>query len=346
MLYKSGSVGMAGCCVGSDTQNCGWARSCVDYSAFKSGGCGGNCMMNSFVRKCTDAFSPYCVSFTYPSDSIADYGCAPSAVGSVYTVRQRATDDFSATTTITLSTLSGKAVTGFDASTAGGSQPTNDPYYDTPTHTAKKIAVGLIVVIVAVILVVIFVIVIGVIFCLKKKKKQQQIAANAQAVAAAQANRPQSVYPTQQPPMQQTQQPGGFVPPMPSQTPQPSNNGYFAPPGQNEQKPTGLTSAYEYPQTPISNPSTPAPAYSQPYGPPSGPPPVPSMPGQQNTQPYYSPPAGGVHEVGGGDVSRPSPQQGASPIIQPQAQNFGPAEVHATSAPSNNGPVFEMGSGR
>ncbi|KAH7390682.1 hypothetical protein BKA66DRAFT_568618 [Pyrenochaeta sp. MPI-SDFR-AT-0127] len=363
MLYKSLGVGMAGCCEGSDTQTCGWSNRCVDYKAFAAGDCGSNCISNNFIWKCTNSLQPYCVTWTYPSDGLADFGCASTSSNTIYTVLQRATDNVGDTTSMSLPTVSGNAVTGYKETTTGGNtQPTNGYTGGSGSTTGtsrrtKKIAIGLIVGIVIVILFVIFAIIVGVIFFLKKKKKQQQLAANAQVVAAAQANRPQSMFPPQQAPMQMQQpmqggfvpppnpQQGGFVPPMSPQSPQPTLNGYFPPPGQNEQKYDPHVSVHEYGASPISNPPTPAPAYSQPHGKPVAPP----MPANPNVQAYYHTPADGAHEVDAIGVSRPPPQGYVPPVAPYQNPVVGAHEVDASSmphAPQQSGPVYEMGHGK
>lgn len=383
MLYKSASVRMAGCCAPGDTQNCGWADACVDQSQFLAGNCGNNCLDNDFVRKCTRAAAPYCVTWTYPSDGVADYGCAATSVNTIYTVLQRATDSLSATTRMSLPTLSGNAVT-FDlietqavtgTTTGGYTVPTNIPTggggstggstgTSTSTKRVRKVAIGLIVGIVIAALAVIFFIVIGVCLCLKKKKKQKQLAANAQVVAAAQANRPQSQFPPgpQQPQMQMQPQQGGFIPgPGPQQTgyapvagslsPQSPQQGagYFAPP--HEQKYDPHASVTEYAMTPISAPSTPAPQYAQPHGngntnAPPPPPPPGTMPHQQDIRPHYYNPADG-----GPQQQQPPPlsPQTASPVAQYSQPHVGAHEVDAISvphAPQTSGPVYEMGSGK
>jgi hypothetical protein len=266
----------------------------------------------------------------------------------VFTVRQTATDDVGDTTSTRLPTVAAAAVT-FPAESG-----------NTTTHkTAKKLAIGAIIGIVIAVLFLFFFVIIGVVMLMKKKKKQKQLAANALLVANSQANRPESQYqPPPQPPMQQ-----GPPPPMPSQSPQPTVNGYFAPPTQQEEKYNGHTSVQAYAMTPISNPSTPAPAYAQPYVHPNGPP----MPQQHNG--VYQPPANGAHEVASpvlqqhGEQYQP-PTSGAhevpSPIVSlpPQQQhvvssnqqysssNTYAHEVDALSvphAPGNTGPVYEMG---
>ncbi|KAH8727891.1 hypothetical protein GQ44DRAFT_769951 [Phaeosphaeriaceae sp. PMI808] len=334
MLYKSGAVGMAGCCLGSDTQECGWSNSCVDYSKFAAGSCGSSCLLNTFIRKCTNIAAPYCVTWTYPVEGIADYGCESTSVNTVYTVRSTASNALGVTTSTRLPTVAAAAV----------SIPTGSSRNGGSTRTTKKITVGAIIGIVVAVLVLLFFVIIGVVMFLKKKKKQQQLAANTQAVAAAQANRPQSQYQPPPPPQMQQgpppQQPyQGMPPPMPPQSPQPPMNGYFPPPVQQEQKYNGHTSVHEYAMSPISNPSTPAPAYSQPFAPPN----VPPMPQQHTGQ--YQPPANGAHEVGSAGVSQPPQQYMVSPLQQ-ATPSFGAQEVHANStphAPGRSGPVYEMG---
>jgi cbb3-type cytochrome oxidase subunit 3 len=345
MLYKSAALGMAGCCEGRDTQNCGWARGCIDYSRFAAGDCGTSCLSDTFVRKCTSAAAPYCVTWTYLADGIADYGCDSTSTNTIFTVRQTATDGAGDTTSTRLPTVAAAAVT-----IPAGSGNT------TTRKTAKKLAIGAIIGIVVAVLFLFFFVIVGVFMLMKKRKKQKQIAANALLVANSQANRPQSQYqPPPQPPMQQ-----GPPPPMPSQSPQPTVNGYFAPPVQHEEKFNGNTSVQAYAMTPISNPSTPAPAYAQPYAHPNGPP----MPQQHNSQyqtptqevvspllqqhgHQYQPPSNGAHEVASPIVSQPPQQQHVvSSSQQYSHSNTYAHEVDAISvphAPGKTGPVYEMG---
>ncbi|KAF2796575.1 hypothetical protein K505DRAFT_415632 [Melanomma pulvis-pyrius CBS 109.77] len=340
MLYTSSTVGMAGCCDGSDTQVCGWAESCIDYESYSAGGCNGNCELNDFIRKCSNIASPYCVTWTYPSDGVADYGCASDSFSTIQTVLQSASDTAnSLTTSMSLPTLSGNAVTGIDGSSTDtdtdtafatettdggifGTATETDSFFAVPTiapvsgggskkkATAKKVSISLIIGIVVGVLFLLFIIAALVIFLCVKKKKQRQLAANQQAIAAAQASRPQSQYPQQ---MQQQQQP-----PMPHQTPQPQYDGYFKPAGQQPPPQSPYTNPSEphkfNPQTqvheyPVSNPPTPAPPYVQPYY--AAGPNAPPMPMREPTP--------GTHEV--------------DAISVPQA-------------PGQQGPVYEMGQGR
>lgn len=325
MLYKSAALGMAGCCAGRDTQNCGWASSCIDKKYYDAGNCGTNCKLNTFIRKCTDAIAPYCVTWTYPGNGIADYGCESTSSNTVFNVRQTATDSRGDTTSTSLPTVAAAGIT-FSTSTSN----------TTTYRTVKKLAIGTIVGIVIAVLALIFFAVVGVCVLLKKRKKAKQLAQNAQIVATAQANRPQSQFNpgAPPPPQQQMQQP----PPMPAQSPQPPLNGYFPPPSQQDQK-YGHTSVNvnEYAMTPISNPSTPAPAYAQPYVYQNqNAPPMPQQQGQ------YQPPANGAHEV-----ASPVQQQGgfANANTYPTA-NRQAHEVDAISVPQGSGngkPVYEMG---
>lgn len=144
--------------------------------------------------------------------------------------------------------------------------------------------------------------------------------------------------------MQQPTQ-GGFAPSMPPQSPQPTISSYFPAPGQNEQKYNPHTSVHEYAVTPVSNPPTPAPAYSQPFGTPV----VPPMPNQPSVQSQYHTPADGAHEVDAIGAARPPPQQVAPPSGRYQSPAIGAHEVDAISVPrppQQAGPVFEMGQGR
>lgn len=342
MLYTSASIGMAGCCDGSDYQSCGWATTCMDYDTYwSSSSCDSDCESNTFIRKCSGYAQPYCVTWTYPGDNVKDFGCAASSSYLIETVLQSATDDYysSFTTSMTLPTISGDAV-AFDLSTADGTTAT-DTYSDIfdATETSdifeestslpsggggsrkKKAKVSISVIIGAVVggLVLLFFIGAIVIFICVKQKKKKQLANNQQAIAAAQANHPQPQF---QQPMQQ-QQPG-FAP-MPPQTPPPMNE-YFKPgmapspqPGYAPPMDQKHGQVNEYPiQTPVSNPTTPAPAYIQPYyAAPGTPPPMPAQ--------------------------SPAPYQNRGPTP-------GAHEVDAISAPQNNqgqgGQVYEIGGGR
>lgn len=347
MLYKSAAPGMAGCCAGRDNQNCDWASSCIDRNQYSSSKCGASCLLNTFIRKCTGALEPYCVSMTYPGEGVADFACDSTSRNTVYTVRQTATDGVGDTTSTRLPTVAAGAVT----------LPTGSSSSSTSRKTAKKLAVGVIVGIVIAVLFLLFFVIIGIVMFLKKKKKSKQLANNAQIVATAQANRPQSQF-QPQPPQPQMYQ--GQQPPMPTQSPQPPVNGYFPPPNQQEQK-YGHTSVHEYAMTPISNPSTPAPAYAQPHMAPNAPP----MP-QQHTGNYqppnngaheapspvqymgqYQPPTNGAHEVASPQLAQQQ-QFIASPAQQYSSPNVGAHEMGASSVPHAPGnatgrPVYEMG---
>lgn len=303
---------MAGCCDGTNTQDCGWATSCVDAAAYRASSCGSSCVLNTLIRKCTQTTAPHCITFSYPSDNILYYGCDADSDSVISSVLQHATDGVGGTTSMALPTVAANPILtdSNDNSTYG---------------RTKKLAIGLIVGIVIVVLFVIFCITIGILFLLKKKKKQRQIAATAQAVAAVQATRPDTQFPPPQqthqyPPQQQLQQqlhaqtqsyqPSLFQPPTDHQATAPS---YF-PPGPHEKKPGGQTTVHEYALTPvsppisppISSPSTPAPVYAQPHS-------VPPMPMMHRysahvvaqevdavSMPHAPTQNGVVHEIGAG----------------------------------------------
>jgi hypothetical protein len=105
--------------------------------------------------------------------------------------------------------------------------------------------------------------------------------------------------------------------------PQPGYQGYFVP--HQDQKINPQTQVHEYgAQSPISNPSTPAPAYVAPYYADANAPPMPT----QSPGPYGArEPTPGTHEVDAISAARP-----------PQAQSPAP--------PAPQGPVFEMGQGK
>ncbi|KAL5120784.1 hypothetical protein ACEQ8H_001265 [Pleosporales sp. CAS-2024a] len=338
MLYKSAGLGMAGCCSGSDTRNCGWASACADTNSIIAGNCGNNCLANPLIRKCTNALAPYCVTWTYPSDSLYDFGCDSTSALVVFTVQETASDIFSGSTSIQLRTV-----------TAGAATSPNPTYTYNPSSdggvsgngTVKKIAVGVIVGIVIAALAIIFFVGIAVCMCMKRKKKQKQMAANAQLVANVQATRPDSQFPPQ---MQQAQSP------MPPQSPPPANHGHVAPPTSQEQKYNGYTTVHEYNTlTPISNPTTPAPN-------------VPPLPQQQG---HYQPPAHGAHEVPSPisqqstGVYQPPTMTGAHEVPSPPPPPPSVSPVHPYSTPPPAGahevdagstqhapskPVYEMGS--
>ncbi|KAF9695306.1 hypothetical protein EKO04_006799 [Ascochyta lentis] len=300
MLYTSAASGMAGCCDGTNTVDCGWASSCIDAKAYRSEGCGSDCLLNSFIRKCTATTAPYCVTWSYANNAVRDYGCAANSDSSVSTIFETATDNFGATTSISLPTIAANAV--------GTDVPSGRT-----RKTAKKIAIGLIVGIVVAVLFVLFCIVIGVVFCIKKKKKQRQIAESTQAMAAVHAARPQSQFPPpqqpyqylppqqQQAPMQtQMQQTSPYHPSLNPQSPAPATTSYFAH-GTHEEKPNTHATVYEHNMTPISSPSTPAPVYTQPH---SVPPPMPVPVVSQYQAPTEA------HEVDAGSVPHAPNQAG------------------------------------
>ena len=267
---------MAGCCASSDTQNCGWAKSCVNYDAYTKKSCDADCETNTFIWKCSNSATPYCVTWTYPDVGVADYACATFNSG-ILTVLQTAEDDISRYWK-TLSTLSGDAVTGFDEAASSsvesdatsdvflertttnpdGSDMTEEPSSPVPKATKKKSTpVGVIAGAVVGGLVVLFLIGAAMIFFCVKQRKKKQLANNQNIMAAQQASQPppQSEY---KPPVQQQYAP----PPVATQTlPQ---NGYYA---TNDQKHNYQAQVQEQVlQSPvISHPPTPAPAYVQPY---------------------------------------------------------------------------------
>lgn len=372
MLYTSGLTGMAGCCSGSDTEDCGWYSRCVASSAYAAGVCGPECQANDYVRKCTAASAPFCVTSTYPGNQVADYGCDASSTNTVYTVLQRATDSAGRSTSISLPTVSGSAITGIRtasrtgvvsasrtsryAATGGSSFGEGSDSSGARRKAVRTVAVGLIVGVVAAALTVVFFIVICICMCVKKKKKQRKLAADAQSVAAMQANRPQSMYPG--PPSQQQYQPlqqgpppmlqGVYMAPVAPQSPPPPASGYFAPPGQDDQKYNPHHSVHEYAVSAISNPASPAPGTVQP-GSIQG---VPSpMLSQTSMHAQYPSPVNGAHEADSTGIGRPpAPLQPEVPHGRQDANaGVGAHEVDAGSVPpvpANGKPVYEMGEGK
>lgn len=310
MLYTEGA-GMAGCCDSTNTIDCGWASSCIDAAAYRTSGCGSNCLLNTLIRKCTDSTLPYCATWTFPSGGVLGYGCVDYSDTSIATLLQQATDDFGGTTTMTLAT-------------AAANPAITDTANSKVRKTAKKLAIGVIVGIVVVALFVICCIAVGIIFCLKRKRKQREIAASAQAMAAVQATRPQSQfqppppqqayqYPVphqqqQQAPQMHMQQPSLFNPPVGPQSPVMNAPSYF-PHGQQEDKPGAYMSVQEYAVSPpVSSPPTPAPVYARPQS--VSPPPMPVVSQYQMethahevdavSVPHVPGQGGPVHEIGNG----------------------------------------------
>ena len=326
---------MAGCCSAGDTQNCGWAKSCVPYDAYTKKSCDSDCILDPFVWKCSKSATPYCITWTYPGVGVADYACGTINSG-VLTVLQTAEDEVSYYWK-TLSTLSGNAVTGWgdsssvvkvttessdiisDPSSADGSDATDSP---TPRPQEKKSTpVGAIVGGVVGGLAALFLIGAAIIFFCVKQRKKKQLANNQNIIAAQQTHQPppQSEF---KPPMQQQ-----YAPPAGVHSP-PPQNGYFAAPAQDQK--IGYQVQEQSLQSPvISSPSSPAPAYVQPYY--GGSPNAPPIPHEEAAQ--YPPPAReatpGTYEV---DAI-------SSHLTSPASQ-----ETHARPVQPSN--VYEMGGGR
>lgn len=281
MLYTTSSSGMAGCCDGTDTINCGWASSCIDARAYASSACDSDCLADSFIRKCTASTAPYCVTWSYPSNDIYDYGCAGNSDSSVSTVFQAATDAFGVTTSMALPTVAAEAV-GTDVSTH---------------KTAKKLAIGIIVGIVIVVLFVLFCVAIGVLFCVKKKRKARQIAASSAAMSAVQTTRPQRQYSAPA----QSQQAYPYSPP-----PQHQHQHHQSPIHPvHEEKPIPTALVHEYTTPSISSPSSPVPVYTQPHG----------VPHSVPVVSRYEAPAA-VHEVDAVSVARGSGAGGGGLVCE------------------------------
>lgn len=282
---------MAGCCDSSDTQNCNWVNSCVNYDAWTKKSCDAACQSNTFVRKCTNVASPYCVTWTYPSDGVADYGCADYNSG-VVTVEQESTNLIvESSYWITLPTLSGDAVTGWDGEVSSSydipqsSDPSGPDATDVPFGTSsnpkpkpakKKTSVGLIAGAAAGGLVVLGLLGAAIIFFCVKRRKAKQLANNQAIIAAQQAQ--------SQPPPPQTQTHQEYKPPLqsapPVQSPQLQQPGYFAPQPQDQKvnyHPQVTVQEQGLQSPAVSSPPTPAPPYIQPYyaAPNAGMPPLP-----------------------------------------------------------------------
>jgi hypothetical protein len=193
-LYKSAASSMAGCCDGDDTANCGWVNSCVDYTRYAGGSCGTSCLQDPFVMKCTNLANPYCVKYTYPGQSVSDFGCDSTSIFGALTIRQTASGGLGSTkvASTSLSTLTAGldaavttdnsyTYTGGSGGTSGGTTTYNS---DTYTTGKKKLAIGAIIGIVIAVLAIGFFVIIGIVMCLKKKKKQKQIDANARPTRA------------------------------------------------------------------------------------------------------------------------------------------------------------------
>ncbi|KAF2273991.1 uncharacterized protein EI97DRAFT_141378 [Westerdykella ornata] len=322
---------MAGCCDGSDHQACGWASSCVDYDQYySSSACDADCRLNTFVRKCTRAAAPYCVTWTYASNDVKDFGCVETSSRSVETIYYSASDDlFSSFTSVSLLTLSEDDVVTDSALTSVSSDLldfTSDLSdilaFTTESDSAQetdpvaiggggggggkrkkksKVSTGAIVG--AAIAGIAFLFAVGSIilfFCLKAKRKRQPVenpAVGANAVApppAAQFN-PQMGEQGQVPPM--------MPPPGPPQSP-PPQHGYFSPGAPPPPAPYDQKVAYTYEQpvqSPAPSPPPPAPAYVAPYyAPTNGVPPTPTPTQSPDPVVTRDPPTGTVYEMGGG----------------------------------------------
>jgi hypothetical protein len=328
MLLTDVSPGMAGCCTNFDFQNCGYVNSCMDYSTMMSGACDSACMANSFIKKCTDSFTPYCVSWTYISDNVQDYGCGTEAFSTFETLQQDVTDSSNfITTSLSLPYVGQNIVTGYEstATAAAGSRTTRtskasttssdtaQSAKSTSTNSKKtKVPVGLIAGVAGGVFILILAISGLVIFLCLRRKHKRTAAANATALAAASASRPQSQYypPNNGQPMQQNNM-------LPLPMPQQSQEGYsyFGQPNQPyspDMKFGAQTQVYG--SSPISAPQTPAPAYQTPA--------------------YQAPGVGGYAPV-------LTASQGPPP--RPRA-----VEVDATCRPhlATGGPIHEIGVGR
>ncbi|OCK83713.1 hypothetical protein K432DRAFT_432699 [Lepidopterella palustris CBS 459.81] len=331
MLYTDAVPGMAGCCTAPDYQDCGWVNSCVDYSSYHSGSCGSACMRNTFVKKCTDPISQYCVSWTYLNGNVQDYGCGLDGASTWETVLQDITDAYDyITTSLYLPTVADNLVTGWETTATTGvpsrasaraSATSSAISSATESTTSDAKATGIAVGVIAGIAVGVFIIfgaIAGlIIFCCMKRKQKKRKVANDAALAAAAASRPQSQYYAPQNPG-----PPPPPPPVPGQQQQPPKQGYeyFSQPTQpynSETKYNPQAQPYAV-GSPISNPPTPAPAYQNPY-----------------PTPYTQVPL---------PTASPGPEQMG---VRPSAQ--GAVEVPAISVPQPQnrlGPVYEMGEGK
>lgn len=339
---------MAGCCVGSDTQDCGWTYNCIDLQQLPTFCNSEECLNNPFIRRCTESASPYCVSWTYPGYGITDYGCDSTSALEPVTLLALGTDGLGNSTTLALPELSGtdvrlqttdtspdvSSVAVSSTSSSGRSSPTpiNDQTDDPP---AKKTNIGLIVGVVVGVLALIIILVVGVFCFMKKKKKQRQLANNPGPVNYQQPPPPMQQQP-QQPHqgayMNDAQKQGGYAAVSPIQPPHspPPQSGYMSPTFPQDQKFDGRTSVAEYGD---------APQYNQVYANQGSPP---MQHGEIHPQ-YYSPGKGGQAAVS------PPLQQGMSPPTQYAYMHEGAHEVDTISsahAPQGSGPVYEMGSNK
>lgn len=289
----------------------------MDYSTLMSGGCDSACMRNTFIKKCTDTLAPYCVSWTYPSDNVQDYGCGTDPVSTFETVLKDITDAYDfITTSLSLPYVADSLVTGWESTPAASITATGKPRTTSAAASSKSsgfhVTVGLIAGIAAAAFIIILAIAGLILFCCMRSRQKKQQAANNAALAVAAASRPQSQYYGNQPMQQQSMAP----PPVPTQQPQQQGYECFNKP--NETKINPQVHAYTV-SSPISSPPTPAPAYQTPF-------PVPNA--------AYPPLP----------TASPAPEHGMRP---PTA---GAVEVQAVSVPhtpgGGQGPVYEMGSGR
>ncbi|KAF2495590.1 hypothetical protein BU16DRAFT_539522 [Lophium mytilinum] len=334
MLLTDVLPGMAGCCSDFDFQDCGYVNTCIDYSSMMGSGCNSDCMSNTFIKKCTDTISPYCVSWTYISDNVQDYGCGTESFSVFETLQQDVTDaaDF-ITTSLSLPYVGANIVTGYQSTasadavtitkTAKVSQTASDTtdttdLFSTATAAAStsskttKVSVGLIAGVAGGVFFLLLAIAGFIIFLCLRRKQKRAAASNAAALAAATASRPQSQYypnngrpQSQYQPMQQTP---NLAPPMPTA---PEGYTYFGQPNQPYNPESKFATQTV---SPVSAPQTPAPAYAAPVE-------------------FQTPGVGGYATL---------------PTASPGPLPLGVVEVDATSRPhlaQGGGPIYELGGG-
>ncbi|KAF1979616.1 hypothetical protein BU23DRAFT_548827 [Bimuria novae-zelandiae CBS 107.79] len=324
-LYTASNIGMAGCCSGGDTQNCGWGKSCVNYDAYTKKSCDTDCELNPFIWKCSKAATPYCVTWTYPDAGVADYACATYNSG-ILTVLQTATDETSVYWK-TLETFSGDAVTGWDDTatsetsdlfpestpTTTDKGPSETPGLVTPTPSPrppkkKSTPIGAIVGGVVGGLAVLALLAGVLIFVCLKNRKSKQLAANQPLMTTQhQQQEPPPPAAEYKPPMQQQTY---ASPPAGVHSGAPPQNGYFS--GAQDQKINYQVQEQGMQSPVLSSPSTPAPPYVQPYytAPNAQVPPIPSegavqYPAREPAEGTYEVDAITAHQGSQGRASQP-----------------------------------------
>lgn len=200
---------MAACCDENDTENCDWYSSCVNYESMTKGLCDASCRRNGYIKQCTDASAPYCVTWTYPAFGAVDFACTTDnwGVRSVYqdAVEKSSSLSSSYTAAATLLALSGDIGSTNPTESSSGRDSETTPRTESskgtdgkPTHptessggrneewAAKSKPIAAIIGSVVGACVFLLIISAIVIFCCIKRRKAKQLADNQRLIANVQ----------------------------------------------------------------------------------------------------------------------------------------------------------------